>query len=81
LYFFEITDKDKFRYDLRSFNPLVKSVAQVLADRKTIDEHKKKYSGSKPPLLPLVGVNISFSHFGFKKVTDASNKISKVLLI
>jgi len=79
LYFFEITDKDKFRYDLRSFNPLVKSVAQVLADRKAIDEHKKKHPhhpGSKLPLIPLVGVNIAFSHFGFKKLGIDDGKLS-----
>jgi hypothetical protein len=78
LYFFEITDKDKFRHDLRSFNPLVKSVAQVLADRKTLGEHKQKYPHeSNPPLLPLVGVNIAFSHFGFKKVTYISTSYLK----
>jgi len=75
LYFFVITDKDKFRHDLRNFIPLVKTVAQVLADRKAIEEHKRKYPpspGSKPHLLPLVGTNIAFSHFGFKKVIHLS---------
>ena len=65
-----ITDKDKFRYDLRSFNSLVKTVAQVLADRQAIKENRRKCApGLKPGLLPMVGVNIGFSHFGFQKVT------------
>jgi hypothetical protein len=73
LYFFVITDKDKFRTDLRSFNPLVKTVAQVLADRQAIKENKRKCApGSKPSLIPMVGVNIAFSHFGFQKVTFIS---------
>jgi len=62
--FFDIVNVQKFRNDLRLFIPIIKTVSQVLKDRKNIDEHKKKLPG----LLPIVGVNISFSHTGFVKL-------------
>ncbi|KAF9560569.1 peroxidase TAP [Agrocybe pediades] len=63
--FFDITNVKKFRSDLRNFIPLIKTVAQVLKDRKAIDDHKKQ---KLPGLLPIVGVNIAFSHLGFAKL-------------
>jgi len=63
--FFQIVDVKKFKADLARFVPLVKTVAGVLEDRHLIKEHKKK--GHKT-LIPLVGVNIAFSHLGFVKV-------------
>jgi len=63
--FFEIADVTKFRQNLVRFIPHITSVAQVLKDRKAIDDHKrKKLSG----FITLVGVNISFSHLGFVKL-------------
>ncbi|KAF8907046.1 peroxidase TAP [Gymnopilus junonius] len=64
-YFFEITDATKFRHDLRKFIPLVETVAGVLKDRDAIDNHKKN---KHPGLIPMTGVNISFSHKGFVKL-------------
>ena len=63
--FFQIVDVTKFRADLARFVPLIKTVAGVLKDRDLIKKHKKK--GHKT-LIPLVGVNIAFSHLGFVKV-------------
>lgn len=63
--FFQIVDVTKFRADLARFVPFVKTVAGVLKDRDLIKEHKKK--GHKT-LIPLVGVNIAFSHLGFVKL-------------
>ncbi|KAF8151771.1 peroxidase TAP [Crassisporium funariophilum] len=63
--FFDILDVTKFRSDLRKLVPIVKTVAQVLKDRKDIEDHKKQ---KLPGLIPLVGVNISFSHLGFVKL-------------
>jgi len=67
--FFDIVNVAQFRKDLVHFIPLIKTVAQVLKDRKAIDDHKKK---KLPGLIPLVGVNISFSHKGFVKVRKIS---------
>ncbi|KDR71618.1 hypothetical protein GALMADRAFT_159433 [Galerina marginata CBS 339.88] len=80
LYFFQITDAVKFRKDLKKFIPLVKSVAQVLKDREEIEKHKRDHHASvlhgfRPILIPLVGVNISFSHFGFKKLGIDDTKL------
>ena len=63
--FFDIVDVAKFRKELVHFIPLIKTVAGVLKDRQDIDDHKKK---KLPWLIPMVGVNISFSHKGFVKV-------------
>jgi Dyp-type peroxidase family len=63
--FFDIVDVTKFRQDLVRFIPIIKTVAGVLKDRQAIDDHKKK---KLPGLIPLVGVNISFSHKGFVKL-------------
>ncbi|KAF9524199.1 peroxidase TAP [Crepidotus variabilis] len=63
--FFKIQDAAKFRSDLAHFIPLIKTVAQVLKDRDDIDDHKRR---GQPGLIPLVGVNISISHFGFVKL-------------
>jgi len=67
--FFDIVDVTKFKQDLVSFIPLIKTVAGVLKDRQAIDDHKKK---KLPGLITLVGVNISFSHKGFVKVRKLS---------
>ncbi|KAF8059915.1 hypothetical protein FPV67DRAFT_349692 [Lyophyllum atratum] len=73
-FFFQITDVKLFRSHLVKFNPLVKSVAQVLKDRKAIEDHKKK--GDKT-LITMVGVNIAFSHKGFVALgIDDSNLTS-----
>ncbi|KAF8804040.1 Dyp-type peroxidase, partial [Phlegmacium glaucopus] len=55
------------------FIPLIKTVAQVLKDRKAIDDHKKK---KLPGLIPLVGVNIAFSHKGFAKLGIDDSSLS-----
>ncbi|KDR71616.1 hypothetical protein GALMADRAFT_143869 [Galerina marginata CBS 339.88] len=77
LYFFQITDAVKFREDLKKIIPLVKSVAQVLKDREEIEKHKRGHGlhGFRSILIPLVGVNISFSHFGFKKLGIDDTKL------
>lgn len=69
-FFFQVTNVKQFRTQFSRFVPLVKTVAQVLKDRDTIDKHKREDSdaGRKPHLIPLVGVNISFSHFGLQAV-------------
>jgi hypothetical protein len=67
-FFFQITDVKLFRSQLVQFTPLVKTVAQVLKDRKAIEDHKKKGDGT---LLTMTGVNIAFSHIGFVKVCPA----------
>lgn len=70
-YFFQITDAKLFRKQLGAFIPLVKTVAQVLKDRKAVRDHKQN---GKETLLTLVGVNIAFSHQGFVKLgIDDSN--------
>jgi len=66
--FFQISEPKKFKTDLRKFIPLVKTVAGALKDRDDISKHKKGTIGGKPTLIPMFGVNISFSHFGLKKV-------------
>ncbi|TFK38402.1 hypothetical protein BDQ12DRAFT_651384 [Crucibulum laeve] len=65
--FFQITDGTKFKKDLTKLIPLVKTVAQVLKDRETIKDHKEK--GHKG-LVPMVGVNIAFSHSGFTQLNE-----------
>ncbi|KAG6849423.1 hypothetical protein H0H93_008571 [Arthromyces matolae] len=61
-FFFQITNVNLFRSQLTKLVPIVKTTAQVLKDRKAIDDHKK--SGGKG-LIKIVGVNIAFSHKGF----------------
>ncbi|KAF5375843.1 hypothetical protein D9615_008174 [Tricholomella constricta] len=70
-FFFQITDARLFRSQLVEFTPLVKTVAQVIKDRKAIDDHKRK--GDKT-LITMVGVNIAFSHkgFAFMGIDDAN---------
>ncbi|KAH6902595.1 peroxidase TAP, partial [Coprinopsis sp. MPI-PUGE-AT-0042] len=70
-YFFQILKADRFRQDLAKFAPLVKTVQGVIEDRKRIEDHKKK---NKPGLVPVVGINIAFSHLGFQAmgVDDSS---------
>lgn len=58
----------KFRKDLSSFVPLIKSTAQVTADHKAIEDYRRTHSVAKIAFLPVVGVNIAFSHFDFTKV-------------
>ena len=65
--FFDIVNVTEFRHNLVSFIPLIKTVAGVLKDRDAIDDHKKK---KLPGLITLDGVNISFSHKGFVKVSQ-----------
>jgi hypothetical protein len=67
-FLFQITDANRFRKQLNQFVPLVKSVAQVIKDRKAIDEHKG--SGNET-LLTMVGVNFALSHKGFVKVDNS----------
>ncbi|KAG6919706.1 hypothetical protein DXG01_002652 [Tephrocybe rancida] len=62
-FFFQVANVKLFRSQLSKFTPLVKTTAQVLKDRKTIEDHKKK--GDKT-LITMVGVNIAFSHKGFQ---------------
>ncbi|KAG6868854.1 hypothetical protein C0993_008983 [Termitomyces sp. T159_Od127] len=64
-FFFAITDVKLFRSQLAHLVPLIKTTSQALDDRKKIDDHKKK--GNKT-LIKMVGVNIAFSHKGFKKL-------------
>ncbi|KAG6841173.1 hypothetical protein C0991_001098 [Blastosporella zonata] len=61
-FFFQITNVKVFRSQLSHFVPLVKTTAQVLKDRKDIEDHKR--NGDKT-LIKMVGVNIAFSHKGF----------------
>ena len=75
--FFDIVDVKKFQQDLVRFIPLIKTVAGVLKDRQAIDDHKKK---KLPGLIPLVGVNISFSHKGFVKVRKYESNNAKVIV-
>ncbi|KDR78229.1 hypothetical protein GALMADRAFT_65104 [Galerina marginata CBS 339.88] len=76
LFFFQITDPIKFRQELRTFIPLIKTVAGVLKDRDAIDKHKKCHGSSlQPHLIPMVGVNIAFSHFGFEKLQIDDSKL------
>lgn len=63
--FFQITNVGSFRNQLFKYAPRIKTVAQVLKDRKDIEDHKKK--GDKT-LMPMVGVNIAFSHKGLVKM-------------
>ncbi|TFK38587.1 hypothetical protein BDQ12DRAFT_631188 [Crucibulum laeve] len=76
-YFFRITNDEDFRRRFRNFAPLVKSVDQVAKDRDEIQEHKRKDErlGTKPHLIPLVGVNIAFSHLGFKELKIDDTKL------
>ncbi|KAK0470216.1 peroxidase TAP [Desarmillaria tabescens] len=67
--FFQITKTSLFKAHLKLFIPLIKTTAQVISDRKAIDGLKKVTSpGQTPILLPMVGVNIAFSHFGVDKL-------------
>lgn len=75
--FFQITNVQKFRSDLKSFVPLVKTAAGVLQDRQAISNHKK--SGATG-LLTMVGVNIAFSHHGFVQVCRARVLYHKMLI-
>ncbi|KAF9484599.1 Dyp-type peroxidase [Pholiota conissans] len=71
LYFFQIKDVAKFRKDLRNLIPHIKTASQVIEDRKAIDDYKRGHhgcEGHRPALIPMVGVNIAFSHLGFKKL-------------
>lgn len=63
---------------MTKFIPLVKTVSGVLADRKAIDDHKKK---KLPGLLTLVGVNVSFSHQGFVKVSQQAFSLIQNLIL
>jgi Dyp-type peroxidase family len=62
--FFQIKDVNLFRRQLALFVPIVKTVAEVLKDRKAIDDNKRKHPGGNPELIPMVGVNIAFSSYG-----------------
>ncbi|KAH6902597.1 peroxidase TAP [Coprinopsis sp. MPI-PUGE-AT-0042] len=76
-YFFRILNAERFRVDLAKFAPHVKSAQEVIDDRKRIEDHKKK---GKPGLVPVVGINVAFSHLGFQamgvddsSLSDANN--------
>ncbi|TFK20175.1 Dyp-type peroxidase [Coprinopsis marcescibilis] len=64
-YFFQILDTKKFRVQLGKLAPIIKTAAQVLHDRKCIEDHKKRGGHG---LIQIVGVNVSFSHLGFQKL-------------
>ncbi|EIN07233.1 Dyp-type peroxidase [Punctularia strigosozonata HHB-11173 SS5] len=68
--FLDITDVDCFRKCLKQIAPLITSTSQVQADLASIAASKKKAAaeGHPPPLLPIVGTNISFSHWGLQKL-------------
>ncbi|RDB22012.1 Peroxidase 2 [Hypsizygus marmoreus] len=73
-FFFQITNVTSFRSQLLQVAPLVTTVAQVLKDRKAIEDHKKK---GNTTLLTMVGVNIAFSHKGLATIgIDDSNLTS-----
>ncbi|KAI0833767.1 Dyp-type peroxidase [Trametes gibbosa] len=59
-----------FRKALNQFITLVTTAAQVQQTRSQIAANKKTAleQGKTPELLPLVGVNIAFSHFGLRKM-------------
>jgi len=63
--FIDIVDVKQFRHRLLAFIPKIKTVAEVLEDRKKIEEHKRK---KVPGWHKIVGVNISISHKGFVKL-------------
>jgi len=78
-YFFQIIQETKFKSDLHRFIPLIKTVQDVLKDRAEIEKHKRdNRSHIKPLLIPLVGVNISFSHLGFEKLKINDDKLTAV---
>jgi hypothetical protein len=73
--FLEITDVEHFRLALHGIVPLITSTAQVQADLESIHASKQKAiseARSSAPLIPLVGTNISFSHWGLIKVLHTS---------
>jgi len=67
--FFDIVNATKFRQDLGHLIPSITTVADVLKQRKAIEDHKRR---RLPGLITMVGVNISFSHKGFAKVRKIS---------
>ncbi|KAF8654275.1 hypothetical protein AX16_003570 [Volvariella volvacea WC 439] len=82
-YFFEITDPATFKTHMKRFIREIKTVKGVLKDREAIERHRKEHSkdGRKPPLIPLVGVNISFSHFGLAALEiDDGNLVDTAFL-
>ncbi|KAF8223380.1 Dyp-type peroxidase [Tricholoma matsutake] len=64
-FFFQITEVESFRRRLWLFANFITTVKQVQDDRKAINEHKSK---GNTTFLPIVGVNIAFSHKGFVKM-------------
>lgn len=63
-----------FRTKLTQLIPRIKSTAQVVDDRKKIEQSKKDAAGkpNPPPLIKLSGVNIAFTHKGLLEVNDPS---------
>lgn len=52
---------------MAKFIPLIKTVDQILKDRDAIKDNKRKHPDDNK-LIPIVGVNVSFSHFGLQTV-------------
>ncbi|KAF8884655.1 hypothetical protein BD779DRAFT_1612092 [Infundibulicybe gibba] len=77
-YFFQINNVPTFRSQLLQFEKLVKSVAQTLKDREEIEKHRRHNpaTGHKPHVIPMVGVNISFSQFGLVKMGISGEKFT-----
>ncbi|KIL56434.1 hypothetical protein M378DRAFT_133842 [Amanita muscaria Koide BX008] len=71
--FFQIVNVPEFRKQLQHLIPLITTTEQVLKHRKDIDEHKRY---GHPGLLKIFGVNIAFSHFGFKKLGIDDTKLA-----
>ncbi|KAF8151491.1 hypothetical protein B0H34DRAFT_130841 [Crassisporium funariophilum] len=76
-YFFQVTEPTTFRRNLSHLIPLIKSVDQAVRDRDHIGKHKRddEEHGRKPHLIPCIGVNIAFSHFGFQKLQIDDTKL------
>ncbi|KAF8625444.1 hypothetical protein AX17_006845 [Amanita inopinata Kibby_2008] len=65
--FFQITNVEQFRKQLNKLIPLITTAEQALKGRQAIEDHKRNASHGKH-LIPMAGVNISFSHFGLAKM-------------
>lgn len=71
--FFTIANPTLFKKALPKVANLIKTVAEIVDDRSAIAANKAKCPpGSKPPLIPMAGVNIAFSHAGLAEVCIGS---------
>lgn len=69
--FYQITDVQRFRENLSKLVPMITTMKNVEEDRKRIDDNKAARGRNvTPPLLPISGINIAFSHIGLKKVSS-----------